>query len=441
MFRRSFASAASGAEGRGAARARPERRWTLRSVAVLGVATLALAACGDDGDGGGDDPGGNGEMFEGTFTLGLMLPQTGGLATFGQGMIAAAELAVQDVNEAGGVWGNDVATVLQDEGPAEEPEVVQAAADAMISQGANAVIGAAASGATENVIELLYNQKVVQISPSNTGTALSNHEFGDYYFRTAPSDVLQGSTLAEVALEDGHQTMAIMGQQTAYGEPLASQIEEVFTAGGGEVVTTEFYDLAQTEYAAEAQAMANSGADAFVLISYEESRQIIPALVGAGLDPAETQWYFVDGNNLDYSEDFDEGLMEGVKATTPGTAPEDLFTRVDEFRPGTPERVYVPESYDAVITAALAAIAANADDQDTIRDAMFEVVTGGTKCTEFSECKQLLEDGGDIDYDGQTGPISWMPETGGDPTEATIGIFEYGADNTATRIDERLGQL
>lgn len=439
MFRRRFASAASGAEGRGAALARPERRWTLRSVAVLGVATLALAACGDDGDGDGEEPGG--DMFEGTFTLGLMLPQTGGLATFGQGMFAASELAVQDVNEAGGVWGNDITTIITDEGPAEETEVVQAAADQTISQGANAIIGAASSTSTLNVIETLFNQKIIQISPSNTGVELTDHEFGDYYFRTAPSDVLQGSTLAEVALEDGHQTMAIMGQQTSYGESLAAQIEEVFTAGGGEVLTSEFYDLAQTEYAAEASAMADSGADAFVLISYEESRQVIPALIGAGLDPAETQFYFVDGNNLDYSEDFDPGLMEGVKATTPGTAPEDLFTRVDEFRPGTPERVYVPESYDAVITVALAAIAANADDQDAIRDAMFEVVTGGTKCTDFAACKQLLESGEDIDYDGVTGPISWMPETGGDPTEATIGIFEYGAENTTTRVDERIGQL
>ncbi|MGH3679123.1 MAG: ABC transporter substrate-binding protein, partial [Natronosporangium sp.] len=184
----------------------------------------------------------------------------------------------------------------------------------------------------------------------------------------------------------------------------------------------------------------NSGADAFALLSYEESRQVIPALIGAGLEPAETQWYLVDGNHLDYSEDFDPGLLEGVKATTPGPAPEDFFARLAEFRE-TPETVYTPESYDAVITVALAAIAANADDQAAIRDAMFEVVTGGTKCTEFSECKELLENGEDIDYDGQTGPISWMPETGGDPTEATIGIFEYGEDNTTTRVDERIGQL
>lgn len=440
MFRRRFAPAARGAGDGGAAVTRPERSWTLRSIAVLGVATLVLAGCGDDGGDDGDDGGADGGTFEGTFNLGLVLPQTGGLATFGQGMIAAAELAVQDVNAAGGVWGSDVNTIIQDEGPAEEAEVVQAAADTMISQGAHAVIGAASSGATLNVIETLYNQKIIQVSPSNTGVALSNHQFGDYYFRTAPSDVLQGSVLAEVAIEDGNQTMAIMGQQTPYGETLAAQIESVFTAGGGEVVATEFYDQAQTEYSGEAEAMANAGADAFVLISYEESRQIIPALIGAGLDPQEVQWYFVDGNNLDYSEDFDEGLLEGVKATTPGPAPEEFLTRLAEFRE-TPETVYAPESYDAVISVALAAIAADTDDPDAIRDAMFEVVSGGTKCTSFEQCKDMIEAGDDIDYDGVTGPISWAPDTGGDPTEATIGIFEYGADNAPARIDERVGQL
>jgi branched-chain amino acid transport system substrate-binding protein len=403
---------------------------------VLGVAALALAACADEGDGDQDGAG----AFEGTFTLGIVLPQTGGLATFGEAMIAASELAVQDVNEAGGVWGNDINALIQDEGPAEEAEVVQAAADAMVSQGANAIIGAASSTSSQNIIENLYNQKIIQVSPSNTGVAFSKHQFGDYYFRTAPSDVLQGSVLAELALEDGHQTLAILGQQTAYGESLAAQIEEVFTAGGGEVVATEFYDLAQTEYGAEASAMADAGADAFVLISYEESKQAIPALVGAGLDPQETQWYFVDGNNLDYSEDFDEGLLEGVKATTPGPAPEEFFTRLDQFRAGLPEHVYAPESYDAVIAVALAATAADTDDPDAIRDAMFEVAQGGTACTTFVECRDLLLAGEDIDYNGVTGPISWTPPSG-DPTEATIGIFEYGADNVPARVDERVGQM
>jgi branched-chain amino acid transport system substrate-binding protein len=415
------------------------RRLAWRSVAVLGAAALMLAACADDG---GDEPeDGNGDQFEGTFTLGVILPQTGGLASFGEGMIAAVEMAVQEINENEGVWGNDVQTIIQDEGPAEEPEVVQSAADAMISQGANAVIGAASSTSSLNIMETLFNQKIIQVSPSNTGLDFTGHQYGDYYFRTAPSDVLQGSALAEVIAEQGDESIAILAQQTAYGEGLANQVDEVFTAAGGEVTAKEFYDLTQTEYSSEAQALAASDPDAIVLVSYEESVQIIPALVAAGVGPQDTQWYFVDGNHLDYSEDFDPGFMEGVIASQPGAEeePTDFYGRVDEFRAGLPERVYTPESYDATIAVALAAIAANTDDPDAIRDEMSAVVQGGTVCTTFAECRDLLAEGEDIDYDGVTGPISWTED--GDPSEATIGIYEYGADNTTTRIDSRVGQM
>src|SRR5690606_29641508 len=115
--------------------------------------------------------------------------------------------------------------------------------------------------------------------------------------------------------------------------------------------------------------------DALVLVSYEQARQIIPALVGAGIGPDTKQWYFVDGNRLDYSEDFDEGLMEGVKATQPGAEeePTEFYGRLDAFRSGLSERPYTTETYDAIIIMALAAIAANSDDPDSIKEQMVNV--------------------------------------------------------------------
>src|SRR5690606_5459024 len=366
------------------------RKLAWRSVALLSVAALALGACGEDEP---EEPGDTtGEQFEGTFTIGAILPTTGGLADYGVGMIAAVKLAIQDINEAGGVWGNDVEFLQENEGPSTEPEVVTAAADAMISQEVNAVIGAASSSSSETIIEALYNQRIIQVSPSNTGPGFTNHEFGDYYFRTAPSDIIQGSALAEEIIADGHRTLGILAQQTAYGEGLSNQIADVYSAGGGEVVYQEFYDEAQTEFSAEVASLVEADPDAFVLISYAESRQIIPALVGQGFTPADHQWYFVDGNRLDYSEDpFEEGLLEGVKASQPIGSGEDVIPRVEEsFGGPTPETAYLPESYDATILVALAAIAANSDDPDTIRDEMVDVTTGGTECTTFAECKDLL---------------------------------------------------
>jgi ABC-type branched-subunit amino acid transport system substrate-binding protein len=413
---------------------RPRFAW--RSVAVLGVAALALSACGD----GGDEPQDTDEQFEGTLTVGMILPTTGGLATYGTGMMAAVQTAADEINAAGGVWGNDVEVLHENEGPAEEPDVVAAAADAMIAREVNAVIGAASSTSSLNIIEALYNQQIIQVSPSNTGPDFTDHPSGDYFFRTAPSDIIQGSALGELIIADGHATLGILGQQTAYGEGLANQIESVYTAGGGEVVYKEFYDLAQTEYSAEIAELVQADPDAFVLISYDEARQIIPALVSGGFSPADKQFYFVDGNRLDYS-DFDEGLMEGAKATQPigSTDQSELISRVEETNGGPlPEVAYVPESYDAMILIALAAIAANSDDPDAIKDQMVAVTNGDNECNTFADCKGLLEDGETIAYRGATG-ITWNDK--GDPAEATIGIFEYSADNTYSQVDQVIGRM
>ena len=59
--------------------------------------------------------------------------------------------------------------------------------------------------------------------------------------------------------------------------------------------------------------------------------------------------------------------------------------------------------------------------------------TGGTACTDFASCKELLVAGEDIDYNGKSGPIEFAP--GGDPTKASIGVFTYGADNKFVEAD------
>lgn len=413
---------------------RPRFAW--RSVAVLGAAALVLSACGEDGDDSGD----NGGEPEGPLTIGMILPTTGGLAAYGTGMMEAVRTAGDEINEAGGVWGEDVEILHENEGPAEEPEVVANAADAIVTQGAHAVVGAASSQSSLQIMETLNGQQIIQVSPSNTGPDFTGHQHGEYYFRTAPSDIIQGGALAEEIIADGQETLGIIAQQTAYGEGLANEIAEVYEGAGGEVVYQELYDLSQTEYSAEIAGLVDEDPDAFVLVSYDESRQIIPSLVGAGFDPQDSQWYFVDGNRLDYS-DFDEGLMEGVKASQPigEEGQEDVVAAVEEnYGEELPETAYVPESYDAAVLIALGAVAAGSEDPDAIREAMLGLTADGEPCDTFADCKELLENGEDIAYQGATGVV-WNEE--GDPAEATIGIFEYQEDNTFELSHTVVGEM
>ncbi len=70
---------------------------------------------------------------------------------------------------------------------------------------------------------------------------------------------------------------------------------------------------------------------------------------------------------------------------------------------------------------------------------MQEVSAGGEKCTSFKDCVALIKAGKDIDYDGVSGPIEFNAK--GDPSEATIGIYQYGADNKYTFVEGKDGKI
>jgi ABC-type branched-subunit amino acid transport system substrate-binding protein len=150
-----------------------------------------------------------------------------------------------------------------------------------------------------------------------------------------------------------------------------------------------------------------------------------PAATGTGL-------YLVDGNigNGPLGA-LKPGTLEGVKGTLPGAEIDDAFKeRLNEVDPELPEigYSYGPESYDSVITIALAAQTANSDAGIDMAKVMQEVAINGTKCTEYAECNELVQAGEDIDYDGKSGPIEF--DSFGDPTAASIGIYQYDAKNT-----------
>ena len=86
-----------------------------------------------------------------------------------------------------------------------------------------------------------------------------------------------------------------------------------------------------------------------------------------------------------------------------------------------------------MVVSALAAEAADSDAGRDIAENIPDVTREGEKCTTFAECKEMLDAGEDIDYDGVSGPIE-LSEVG-DPTEASIGIYTFNPDNTLNQDD------
>lgn len=420
-----------------------------RLVAAAGAASLVLAACGgDDDDGEGTEPeaeatgeeteGGDAPMFEGQLHLGTLLPQTGSLAFLGPPEFAGVDLAVLDINEAGGVGGSEVTVSHTDSGDT-STDIASQSTDRLLSEDVAAVIGAASSSVSFTVLDQIVQNETIMFSPANTSPDFTTYADDGLYFRTAPSDVLQGRVMGDLVLTDGYVDVGIMALQDPYGEGLAENVRLSIEGGGGTIVEEIIYDPNAASYTAEVTQMAAANPEAIVLIGFQETETILPELETQGIGPQEVPVYFVDGN-LSNSYEFPEGFLEGNKGTLPGAETTEEFQgRLLEVNPDLEDFSYAPESYDAVILIALAAIQAQSVESRDIADNLVAVSRDGTQCTAFAECVELLNAGEDIDYDGQSGPITFSDA--GDVSEATIGIYEYQADNTYVNVDFQFGSL
>ena len=415
---------------------------TLRIAAVAAASALVLAACGSGEDSASDDssdaPAAKGD---GVLTIGSLLPQTGSLAFLGPPEFAGVDLAIKDINEAGGVLGKDVVGVKADSGDTDSG-IAPAETDKLLKAKSDVIVGAASSGVSLTVIDKILAAGVVQYSPANTSTDFDNGDYSkpDLYFRTAPSDILQGAVMANLLVKDGRQNVAILARQDAYGETLASEIKKNLEAAGSKAVVSELYSEKDGPSDTQIAAVADSGADALVLVAFDETKTIVPKLIQAGIGAADLPAYFVDGNTADYSKDLPKGALTGTKGTIPGAETGDDFkARLATVDPDLKDYAYAAESYDAVVTSALAAIAADSDAGEAIAKELPGVTKDGTKCTTFKECADLLADGEDIDYDGVSGDIE-LGETGS-PTSASIGVYEYGADNTYKPLEYIKGSI
>ena len=423
------------------------RLWRL--LALFCAFTLVAAACGDDS---GDDDSASSDTTEassdttapdggtadGVLKVGTILPETGDLAFLGPPEFAGAQLAINEINDAGGVLGADVEYSPGDSGDT-NTDIANQTTDRLLSEGVDVIVGAASSGVSFTVIDKITGANVIQFSPANTSPDFTDYDDNGLYFRTAPSDVLQGRVLSDLIVADGNATVGIMARQDPYGEGLLQYTAEPLAEAGAEVTNDGgiVYDPAAENFDAEVGEIVAADPDAFVMIGFEESAQILTSLFEAGFTQGDKNIYLVDGNvGNALGENFagTPGILEGVRGTLPSAElSEDLRGRLLEVDPELEDFSYGPETYDAVVITALAAEVAGTDDPVAIAAEINGVTRDGTTCTTFEECRDLVADGEDIDYDGAGGPYTFGDA--GEPTEASFAILQYGPDN---QIDDSL---
>lgn len=404
------------------------RTRQLKVASVLTV--LALAAAFAAPAGAGTDRGNE----DGQLIVGHLGPESGDLAAIIDSLRVPVNLAIDEINAAGGVLDQPVVLVTGDDGGGAEPQTASQTVDRMLtSDRVDAIMGPAASPDVEAILDKIETNAAVTCTGSATSPTLSPKGIGGgYFFRTAPPDKLQAPATGELVLSEGHSRVAILSLRNAYGRAYAKAMSRALKQGGARVVANVSYDPDGSQFDADVEKVANADADAIALVAYPDTgSKVIQALIAAGVGPADVPLYTTDG--LDSSsipelvDPANLGSVAGIQGTTPAAAPagvEHPFHAA--FAATGVDTVFSSYYYDCTILTALAAVKAKSDDPAKIRRQFTRNLKGSEDCQTFADCKALLDGGETIHYRGASSAFDRFSDH-----EPLSGVYDVYTFDTA----------
>ena len=358
--------------------------------------------------------------------MGVHLAFTGPLESMAPDMAAGAEAAIAEVNASGLLLGGSTVTGVRSDTTCIDAAAAVSAAERLVAEGVRALVGGQCSGETIAALErAAMPNGMLMISPSATSPALTTIEDNGLFFRTAPSDARQGEVMAEIAREQGINSVAITYTNNDYGKGLADSFADAFTKAGGTVTITAAHDDGKADYSAEVAALAAAGGDALAVVGYVD--QGGSGVTRASLDTGSfDKFIFPDGMVGEaLAERFGteiEGSI-GLNPAAEGEGPA-KFAELGRAAGFNPEGAYSAESYDAAALIMLAMQAAGSSDPAAFKEKVMEVANApGEQILpgDLARGLELLAAGTDIDYVGASSVELVEPgESAGTYRETTI---------------------
>jgi branched-chain amino acid transport system substrate-binding protein/neutral amino acid transport system substrate-binding protein len=355
--------------------------------------------------------------------IATLLPLTGDLAEVGGPMQESVDLLAETVNACGGVLGQPVEILSED-----DETNASAAASAMTKLAevdrVAAVIGAAGSAQSSAAVDIAVRNQVVQISPSSTSpdftTRAANGEFNGFWFRTAPPDNFQGNALAQLANDQGFKNVAVLAINNDYGNGLAQAFIPAFKELGGTVVNESnltLYAPDATTFDSEVTAAFQGNPDAVLIIAYYETGSLIlKAAQEQGYLGGDTKILLTDGMKTENLAELVGQSSDGhyIVAGVLGTAPSAAGPGIDQFKQlytakfNRPIGIYDANAWDAAAVIFLAAEAAKSNAGDAIKEKISEVANPpGQEVSDVCEALSLVREGQDINYQGASSSVDF----------------------------------
>lgn len=309
---------------------------------VLSVALLAccFASCGDSTKSSSD-----------TIKIGGIGPITGGAAVYGQAVKNAAEMAVEEINAAGGINGVNLEFNFQDD--EHDPEKSVNAYNNLKDWGMQALMGTVTTAPCLAVVEKTHEDNMFQITPSASATGVIKY---DNAFQMCFTDPNQGTKSADYIADNKLATKVavIYNSSDAYSSGIYNNFVKEAQVKGLEIVSSEaFTDDSKTDFSVQLNKSKSSGADlVFLPIYAQEASQILEQANTMGYT---TTFFGCDGlDGILAIEGFNTSLAEGVILLTPFVAGDTKseanvnFTNkyIEKYK-DTPNQ-FAADAYDAI---------------------------------------------------------------------------------------------
>jgi branched-chain amino acid transport system substrate-binding protein len=386
---------------------------------ALLVAACALAAgCGGNDDegaaaGGGGGGGGAGLKAGDTYKVGYAVSKTGRLTFFEEPFLKGLELAVEQINAAGGIDGK-VKIELEQRDTRSDPSTTGTAAQELVDGGAQFLITPCDADVSLPGGQVGQRAKIPTLNSCGSGSSLPS-QVGDFQFMNVYGTVAMGAAMAELALEQGHKNAYVMSSKDIfYTQSTSESAQKVFEEGGGKVTGTTSFKISQPRYPAQATAIAKASPAPEALLTSIFVPDSVSFLKQVRAEGFEGAVYMNDGNDAPILFDAGDAANNVFVAThafpQDGNETEKFFAAYKEKHGGDPESVFVAVGGDAARLIAEAVKQAGSTEPQAVRDA-------------FAGLENVEGVSGKISYKGS--PTPGVPIKDVIFEEAKDGKFEF----------------
>ena len=341
------------------------------------VFSFGLAACDAIGGiGGSDEP----------YKIGVMESVTGPGETYGNVAVQAKQMAVDEINAAGGVNGRMIELIVEDE-KCNAQDAITAYRKLTDVDGVKIILGTSCSGAMLGAAPLAEEEGVVMFSGLATNPDIANA--GDYIFRTSMSDAQVGIDTGNVLWSDGVRTLATITEATDYAEGVRRTSVEQFENRGGQVVAEERYASDVTDFRSQLTKLLNANPDGLHVAAQSEftGGTIVKQARELGYEgPIYSDIVPIGTTALEIAGD----AATGMKAITADLDPanskaQEVIANFRERYDYVTLQWYLGSAYDDVyITAECLKQTEDDQDADGFRDCLYDVTWSGAIGSNYS---------------------------------------------------------